>query len=75
MLKIIKICLNNLIKLLVSWRESERKKNKKLNKYPTVSKSIHIVNMSGTDMATSYGTHGLEIKSQNTWFYRSRVCL
>lgn len=59
MLKIIKICLNNLIKLLVSWRESERKKNKKLNKYPTVSKSIHIVNMSGTDMATSL---------KNPWF-------
>lgn len=59
MLKIIKICLNNLIKLLVSWRESERKKNKKLNKYPTVSKSIHIVNMYGTDMATSL---------KNPWF-------
>lgn len=57
--KIIKICLNNLIKLLVSWRESEREKNKELNKYPIVSERIHIVNVSGTDMATSF---------KNPWF-------
>lgn len=57
--KIIKICLNNLIKLLVSWRESEREKNKELNKYPMVSERIHIVNVSGTDMATSF---------KNPWF-------
>lgn len=57
--KIIKICLNNLIKLLVSWRESEREKNKELNIYPIVSERIHIVNVSGTDMATSF---------KNPWF-------
>lgn len=57
--KIIKICLNNLIKLLVSWRESEQEKNKELNKYPIVSERIHIVNVSGTDMATSF---------KNPWF-------